>query len=207
MKTNFLKYSMLAFFSLTLFVSCVGENDYDLPNYKKTVFSEDFEKYPYGNEVPVNIEGWVNVNLTGSRVWAVKQFSSNKFAEFSSFYSTTSEDDEAWLITPDIELETAENTFNFATQARFHNTDNLSVLVSQDYDGTVEGISTATWQPISAYIAKSADSNNDKFMSSGFIDFTEFNNSTIRIAFKYVGSKQANKTTTYQLDNITIFEK
>lgn len=46
MKTNFLKYSMLAFFSLTLFVSCVGENDYDLPNYKKTVFSEDFEKYP-----------------------------------------------------------------------------------------------------------------------------------------------------------------
>jgi hypothetical protein len=207
MKTNFLKYSLLAFFSMTLFVSCVGEDDFELPKYKNTIFSEGFEKYPYGNEVAVDIEGWVNVNLTGSRVWAVKQYNNNKFAEFTSFYSSATETDEVWLITPEIELATAANTFNFVTQARYHNHDNLSVWVSQNYDGTVEGISTATWQPISAYIAQSGDSNNNKFMSSGFIDFSEFNESTIRIAFKYVGSKQANKSTTYQLDNITLFEK
>lgn len=67
MKTNFLKYTLLSIFALTLFVSCVGENDYEIPKYKKTLLSEGFEKYPYGNEVPVDIEGWVNVNITGSQ--------------------------------------------------------------------------------------------------------------------------------------------
>ncbi len=204
MKTNFLKYTLLSIFALTLFVSCVGENDYEIPKYKKTLLSEGFEKYPYGNEVPVDIEGWVNVNITGSRTWSVKEYSKNKFAEFSSFYSSPGEIDEVWLITPEVALGSIPTLFSFVTQARYHNHDNLSVWISKDYDGTTEGISTATWQPLAAYMAQPEDVN--KFKSSGFIDLSEFGNSTVRVGFKYLGNKQANKTTTYQLDNISIFE-
>jgi len=87
MKTNILKYSLLTAITLMLVTSCVSEDDYALPTYKKVVLSENFESSPHGsgsNEVPVNLEGWVNVNLgTGTRVWGVKQYDNNKFAEFS----------------------------------------------------------------------------------------------------------------------------
>lgn len=136
--------------------------------------------------------------------WSVKEYSKNKFAEFSSFYSSPGEIDEVWLITPEVALGSIPTLFSFVTQARYHNHDNLSVWISKDYDGTTEGISTATWQPLAAYMAQPEDVN--KFKSSGFIDLSEFGNSTVRVGFKYLGNKQANKTTTYQLDNISIFE-
>ncbi len=210
MKTNILKYSVLTAIILTVFTSCVAEDDYVLPAYKKVVLSENFESSPHGsgsNEVPVNLEGWVNVNLgTGNRVWAVKQFSNNKFAEFSSFYSVAPEVDETWLITPEINLSGTSYGLSFTTQARFHNHNNLTVVISTDYDGTPEGISTATWEPLEAFISGSAENNNNIFTSSGTIDLDAYHNSVVRIGFKYVGSKGANQTTTYQLDNITIFE-
>ena len=210
MKTNILKYSLLTAITLMLVTSCVSEDDYALPAYKKVVLSENFESSPHGsgsNEVPVNLEGWVNVNLgTGTRLWSVKQFSNNKFAEFSSYYSNAPEVDETWLITPEINLLETSYAMSFTTQARFHNYDNLSVVISTDYDGTPEGISTATWEPLDAYIPGSAESGDDIFVSSGVVNLDAYINSTIRIGFKYVGSEGANQTTTYQVDNIAIFE-
>lgn len=210
MKTNILKYSLLTAITLILVTSCVSEDDYALPTYKKVVLSENFESSPHGsgsNEVPVNLEGWVNVNLgTGNRVWGVKQFSNNKFAEFSSFYSVAPELDESWLITPEIDLMDSSYGLSFTTQVRFHNYDNLTLLISTNYDGTPEGISTATWEPLEAYIPGAAESGNDIFVGSGVVNLDAYTNSTIRIAFKYVGSKGASQTSTYQIDNIAIFE-
>jgi hypothetical protein len=147
----------------------------------------------------------VNYNAgTGSRVWYVKQFDGSKFAEFSSFYSSASETDETWLITPEIALEDASYSFNFVTQARFFTNNNLSVYISQDFDGTESGIATATWVPLEATYATAANTN--LFVPSGDISLEVYKNSNVRIAFKYVGSKQANTTTTFQLDNIKVFE-
>lgn len=210
MKTNILKYSLLTVLTLIVFTSCVSEDDYVLPAYKKVILSENFESSTHGggtNEVPVDLDGWVNVNLgTGNRVWSVKQFSNNKFAEFSSFYSVNPQVDESWLITPEINLLDTSYGLSFTTQARFHNYNNLIVVISTDYDGTPEGISTATWEPLEAFISGSSESNNNLFTSSGTIDLNTYRNSAVRIGFKYVGSKAANQTTTYQLDDITIFE-
>src|SRR5690606_38842658 len=114
--------------------------------------------------------------------------------------------DEAWLITPEVVLTDASYGLSFTTQVRFHNYDNLSVLISTDYDGTPEGISTATWEPLDAYIPGTAESGDDIFVGSGVVSLDAFSNSAIRIAFKYVGNKGANQTSTYQLDNIAIFE-
>src|SRR5690606_26241428 len=87
---NILKYSLLTAITLTVFTSCVGEDDYEIPTYKKMLLSETFESLPHGagaTELPVTIEGWVNVNIgTGARLWHVRQFSSNKFADFSSTF-------------------------------------------------------------------------------------------------------------------------
>ncbi len=208
MTTNILKYTLLTAIALVFFASCVSEDDFELPLYKQVIFSEGFESAPHGsgtNEIPVALEGWVNANLgTGERLWSVKQFSNNKFAEFSSFYSTSSQTDVAWLITPEIALENLSCSLSFNVQARFHNHDNLAVFISQDYDGTIEGITTANWQELNAYIPGSSDGN--AFVPSGEIDLSDYIDTTIRIGYRYIGNKQANQTTTFQLDNVTIFE-
>lgn len=217
MKKNILKYNLLTAITIVVFTSCVGEDDYVIPDYKDKViittdspFIENFESYDPGsgsNELAVNSGGWTNVNIgTGNRVWHVRQFSNNKFAEFDSFYSNNSHVDNTWLITPKLELGDASYAFSFATEVRFFTNDNLSVFVSTDYDGTTNGISTAEWEPLDAFISGAAQDGNNTFTSSGVIDLDEYRNSVIRIGFRYTGNKAAGETSTYRVDNITIFE-
>lgn len=204
---NILKYSLLAAMTLAVFTSCVGEDDYAMPFYKKVLLYQNFENLTSGsgsNEIAVNIENWVNANLTGSRLWHVRQFDGNKYADFSSFYSSTEENDQTWLITPEIQLGNDNYFFAFDYQIRFYTHSNLAVFISQNYDGTIEGIEQAEWQPLNVNFPTAH--TNDTFVSSGNISLNQYNNSTIRVAFKYVGSKQAGQTTTFYIDNITIFE-
>lgn len=217
MKANILKYSLLTAIALTVFTSCVGEDDYALPAYKdkvvitaQTPFKETFEGHTEGwgsNEVAVTSGGWFNANIgTGNRLWHVRQYSNNKFAEFSSFYSNNNQIDETWLITPKLELLDESYSFSFETQVRFYTNDNLSVYISTDFDGTTEGIETATWTPLNTFISSAAQDGNNEFTGSGVISLDEYSNSTVRIGFKYVGNKSTGETSTYQIDNVTIFE-
>ena len=196
-------------FSLTLFTSCVNEDDFDIPTLKPVVFSEDFESITTGsgsNEVPVALDGWVNTNTTGPRVWAGKSFNGTKFAEFSSYYSTTSSDDDVWLITKTIDLSNSVNeVLSFSSINRFYNGSVLKVYISEDYDGTIPGIDTATWTELNPILPTSS-AQNDLKISSGPIDVSSFNGTNVRIAFRYQGSKAANPTTTFQLDDIKIYE-
>ena len=120
MKKNILKYSLLTAITIVVFTSCVGEDDYVIPDYNDKViitrnspFVADFQSSAYGsgaNEVPVSLAWWINTNLTSSapKLWHVRRTTNpeNRWAEFSSFYSQSGEEynDEAWLITPSIVL-------------------------------------------------------------------------------------------------------
>ncbi|MBL0014827.1 MAG: choice-of-anchor J domain-containing protein [Flavobacterium sp.] len=42
--------------------------------------------------------------------------------------------------------------------------------------------------------------------NSGALDLSTINSNSVYIAFKYIGSKSQGKTTTFQLDNIKIYE-
>src|SRR5690606_22009057 len=136
------------------FTGCVGEDDFSIPNLKEFPINENFESSTAGsgaNEVPVSLENWINVNNgTGNRLWSVKQFSNNKFAEFSSFYTVAPETDEAWLITSEIELKDKTYGFTFDSHVRFYTNDNLQVLVSQDFSSNPDQINDATWTVLNA---------------------------------------------------------
>jgi hypothetical protein len=196
----------LVLLTISLATGCTG--DEELAPYKPQFFSQTFETHPFGsgsNEVAIAIEGWTNVNTLGSRKWSCKQFDDNRFAEFSSFYSSAGTDpnDEAWLITSKLDFTVTQNeTLNFKVQSRFSNGAELKVLVSTDFDGTPAGISTATWTEV-PFTLPTAD---NAFMSSGLTDVSAFESNNVYIAFKYIGSKAANKTTTFQIDNIKLFE-
>lgn len=193
--------------SAGLFTGCVNEDDFDIPTIKQLILSEGFETSTTGsgsNEVPISVDGWANFNTSGTRLWHARTFSSNNYAEFSSFYSATGTSDVAWLVTPAMDFTaTSSETLAFDTKIRFWQGAALTVFVSEDYDGTQAGLATATWTELTPTLP--ASTQTDVFINSGNIDLSGYNSSNVRIAFKYTGSK-AGVTTTFQLDNIKVFE-
>lgn len=197
----------LVLLTLGLAIGCTG--DEGIPPYKQQFFSQTFEDQTAGSgstEIPINIEGWTNYNTLGTRKWICKTFNSNKFAEFSSYYSPAGTSDETWLITSKIDFTKTEmETLNFDLESRYSNGALFKVLVSTDFDETTAGIATATWTEISIPTLPTVD---NVFVNSGLIDISSnnYNSDNVHIAFKYIGSKASNKTTTFQLDNIKLFE-
>lgn len=200
---KFLKTIFLLTLSSSVLTSCVGDDDYVIPTVFEYAFNEGFETSPTGSgsvEVPITLDGWVNYNATSTRLWHARTYSNNIYAEFSSNFSATGSNDEAWLITPAIDLtKSTGEALSFVTKTRYSNGYPLTVLVSTNYDGTTAGIGTATWTPITF----TAPTTNDVFVSSGQIDISAIESNNVRIAFKYKGSK-AGITTTLQLDNVKI---
>jgi hypothetical protein len=196
----------LVLLTIGLATGCTG--DEELAPYKAQFFSETFESSTPGsgsNEVPIAIPGWTNYNALGSRKWSCKTFDDTNFAEFSSFYSIalTDPNDEAWLITSKLDFTaTQAETLNFKVESRFSNGAVLKVLISTDFDGTTAGIATATWTEVPVTLPTA----DNAFVSSGLTDLSAYESNNVYIAFKYIGSKAANKTTTFQIDNIKLFE-
>ncbi|SEQ20065.1 choice-of-anchor J domain-containing protein [Flavobacterium urocaniciphilum] len=206
MKNIFLKITFVAI-ALVSFTSC-DEDQTDIPPFFNYTFNENFSSSPTGSgsvEVPIALTGWVNHNAStsipaSSRLWHARTFSSDNYAEFSSFYSTAGTNDVAWLITPAIDLTSGSGEIlSFTTKTRFSNGYPMTAFISTDYDGTTAGIATATWIPLT-FTIPTAD---DVITSSGNIDLSGYDTTNARIAFKYTGSK-AGVTTTCQLDNIKI---
>lgn len=207
---NIYKLIFLSVLSLGVFTSCVNEDDTAIPTIKQLILNESFESVVTGsgsNEAAINLEGWGNYAVAGSRKWHGRIFSNNKYAEFSSFYSnaTTDPNDEIWLTSPALDFSNTSNeAFSFESKIRFWQGAALTVFVSEDYDGTQAGIATATWTELSPVLPNSTQA--DLFVSSGIVDLSMYNSNNVRVAFRYIGSKQTGLTTTYQLDNIKIFE-
>ncbi|MGV9002633.1 choice-of-anchor J domain-containing protein [Flavobacterium sp.] len=206
---NIFKITLFFVFSLTALSSCSNEDDYAIPPYKQVFFSENFETIASGSgstEIPIAIDGWVNTNVVGSRTWIGKVFSNNKFAEFSSFYSASGSTDDVWLITDKLDFtKTTKETLMFTSINRFYQGAVLKVYVSEDYDGTIPNIATATWTELNPTLPTSA-AQNDVKVASGQMDLSTFTGNNVRIAFRYQGSKSTGVTTTFQLDNIKLFE-
>lgn len=187
-----------------ILTSCSKEEDFDVfKDYTSVYAGEDYEDF-YSGDI-INSTGWINTNLQGSRVWEAAYYSYNSYAEFSSYYSYDDPNDEVWLITPKMNLSDTEYSkiFTFSCKTRYSSGAELNVLISTDFDGKIENITSANWTELDANFPTSDNS----WVNSGLIDlvdYLEFDN--VHIAFQYIGSKANGTTTTYQLDNIKIYE-
>jgi len=150
----------------------------------------------------INLSGWLNVAKTGSRKWQGKLFSSNYYAQASSYNST--EENEIWLITPKIDLDGMTNpTLNFDNATAYWNHDGLTVWISTDFDGV--NIDAATWVQLSPTLAGESNSNYE-WVNSGDIDLSSYSGSAY-IAFKYHGDDTQGQTSSYDIDNVKVFSK
>jgi hypothetical protein len=137
-------------------------------------------------------------SITGAQVWAPATTGSDQYAKMSG-YSGGNKENEDWLISGPISLSGISNaSFNFREAVNYLNGqwNQLSVLVSSNWDGTQAGIATAGWTPLTGYTLPAG--NNWTFVESGKINFSSYANKTISIAFKYTSS--TTNAATWEID-------
>lgn len=172
-----------------------------------TVLFEDFFETQTVNQ-DISGNGWTNFQEAGSRTWEAFTGSGDNVslgisARVSPFMSGDAST-VAWLVTPQLNLDAQDGeTLQFMTSNSFSDGSTLELLFSSDWDGIPANIPTATWETLPAgVIVDDADFFGD-WIDSGIVDLSCIEGSGY-IAFKYVGSGDANFDGTYELDEIQI---
>lgn len=211
MKNTFFKSIFLLTVAAATLTSCIKEDDFAIPALKTVFFLEDFESIPQantGNNQFIALEGWSNVSLNnGAERWEARSYDNNKYAQLSAF-GTGETNMNTWLISPAINLDETQNeAFAFTYKAAYYNGNAISVLVSQDYDGsgTAAAINSATWTELEVSLPDYlTNAYPDNFSNSGPINVSSFNGN-VYIAIRYIGSSTGTSTT-YQIDDIKLYE-
>lgn len=180
----------------------------------ESIFLEEaFEGYPTGSGVAVDIEGWINKDIkdaSGKIFWQSRAYSNNNYAQVSAYQS--GKENEVWLITPKVDLTASTSTPKFAFDIVTGNFNGagLRIMVSKDFNGTESGISTASWTDVTtSFTIPEPASGYSTWASAGTLDLSSYKGENIYIAFKYIGKDDAapKVTTTYQIDNIKVWEE
>jgi hypothetical protein len=179
-----------------LFIRHLRDVQMDNPRCE-SLLNETFTGAP--NNQDIDLPGWTNVALKGTRLWRGGSFSGNSYAQATA-YQDTNEEMDTWLVTPPISLDSPK-TLNFESAQAFFTHDGLSVLISTNFTGDV---SAATWTPLSCTLATSSNNNYD-WVASGAVDLSAFSG-TGHVAFRYQGKKDT-ETTTFRIDNIRVVEQ
>lgn len=161
--------------------------------------SENFDSFGDNNDI--YITGWQNIATTGGRIWLAKVFSGNSYAQATG-YNSNLQSMVTWLITRPVNISTQKIlTFQTAKAYWAHTGTNfpMEVLISTDYNGS--NISTATWTPVTAVLAKQSDPDHT-FISSGNVNLPVSAGKSAVIAFRYTGSNT--ESTSYRIDNIAV---
>jgi len=202
MKNTILK-SVFLLSLLFSFVSCVNDDDVDLPVLKVPFYSETFNDVQHNTTL--NLTGWTNYAESGTILWKERVFSNNGYAEFNT-YGSGNASNIGWLISRAYDLAGYENVkFSFQSAQNFVSDDanKLQVYVSTDYDGT--NVTAATWNEVSCNVANK-NTAGYTFIPSGEIDLNAYEGQTIYIAFKVTGSgTNTNLDGLFQVDNLFIY--
>ena len=194
---------LLLVFVLVSLTSCSPEKDITNPTLTNVLLSEDFSVGAVDNTL-LTTAGWTNVAETGTARWKYQIYSSNAYAEFSSFQSPDPVC-VSWLISPQFDLDKSENeklVFESAQSYVSSSANSLEVLISTNFNGT--NVGTANWQPLSA-VLPTTTSTYFAFIKSGVIDLSGFSGK-VNIGFKVKGSgTNTSLDGSYQIDNIRVY--
>lgn len=174
-----------------------------LAEFATTLLHENFDE----QSGDIAVLNWINHREKGTKSWRsyTDSYAQSKAARMGSKnsgdISTIS-----WLITKGINLDTTSQAFlSFETSNSFANGSELEVLISTDFDGEENNITTANWTLLPAKIVADGEGYKN-WVHSTYIDLSSYSG-TAYIAFKYLGNSNVNFDGTYELDNIVINAK
>ncbi|WP_372474432.1 choice-of-anchor J domain-containing protein [Capnocytophaga sp. ARDL2] len=180
--------------------SCLFETETTLPEYKPLLFFEDFQ---YENVENFTNSSWESISTQGSRMWTFKTFSNNGYVEFSA-YNSEENTNEAWLISPEIELNPSKEYFLTFKTAQHH-------LVDTTQNGIHLYIVPSVEQDLQQISVKEIPFNkplpedaNYQWKASGIISIKN-HTGKIKIAFKATGGTSSTMSGAYMIDELKLF--
>jgi len=155
------------------------------------IFKEDFSG---------SLGNFQAISVAGDQGWYASSYSGDEFAKMSG-YSGGAQVNEDWLVSPAIDLSDYASPNMQITQAiNYLNDqwDQISVLVSTDYDGT--DVSAATWNQVN--ISTLPTGNSYDFVTSERVSLSDYAGQTIYIALKYTSSDT--NAATWEVDRLVV---
>jgi hypothetical protein len=157
------------------------------------------------------LTGWKTFSEAGAKTWH-----SNSTTSLGPWIQATAFNSGqaiviTWMIAPQIDLTIAvEPYISFECANGWDNGATLELFASTDYTGSTTPW-TSTWTKLPFTLPPLSPSGFGAFASSGVVDLSGFNGSTLFIAWVYKGADPAgtsnDKTTTWEVDNIVIAEE
>jgi hypothetical protein len=170
-----------------------------------TYLSQDFNtlttKYVDVSALP----GWKTYSEAGTKTWYSNNTTTMGPWIQATAYNSGQPSVITWMIAPQIDLTASVQPYvRFESADGYDNGSTLELFVSTDYTGSVTPW-TSTWTKLNFTLPPSTASGYSSFVSSGQVDLSAYNGSTLYIAWVYKGG--GSKTTTWEVDNVLIAEK
>lgn len=170
---------------------------------------EDFTTLAKYGDVST-LQGWKTYSQAGGKSWYGNEVSSRKWVQATAYNSGQAEV-VTWMIAPVADLTLAVKPYlSFDSADGYDNGATMEPMASTDYSGSPTPW-TSTWTPLTFTRPASNPSGYSQFVSSGQVDLSSFKGKQVFIAWVYRGAdpsgSSSDKTTTWEVDNVTIAEK
>lgn len=177
--------------------------------YKRTVpkaaMNESFEGRKIVKDDPTMLEGWLNVAL-GEKAWYDRNYSGNTYTECTA--NTAKGAVDSWFVTPKLEVK-SNYILTFDMTSGYYVHDALRVYISDSFSGKKEDVKAdaADWVEITEnFNLPQVVGKYGTFTNVGSYQMSNYVGKQVYIAFRYLGNKTTNETSTVQLDNIYVGE-
>ena len=157
----------------------------------QVVESQNFDDYSFGN--------WTKISVIGDQEWIIDSIHGVDGSPCTkmSGYAGSSNENEDWLISPMLDLDTfTAANIAFANAMNYSGND-LELKVSTDYDGGGDP-NSATWTNLSFEMSGGGWS----WVESGTVDLTAYIGPSVYVAFFYTSTTDGSAT--WEIDNIVI---
>lgn len=168
-------------------------NPEELGDVSPQIFREDFNG---------SFGGFSAVSISGDQNWRNDDYNDDQYAIMSG-YSSGAQENEDWLISPEIDLSGYETAYFVIRQAvNYLDTyDNIQVMVSTDYNGS--DVTAASWTEMT--IESKPAGTGWSFVESEEIDLVDYKGQSINIAFRYRSTTSG--AATWEVDWLTVETK
>jgi len=178
----------------TEYLDCGGNQE----EGSKILFEENFDGVT--SNTTLNSRGWKNINVSGGEKKFTPTLSAGNRILRISAYNTNESPLEAWLVTPEIDLNNSiGEILSFDILSSYDKGLILEVYITQDFTGDPR---TTEWIELNATIPLGPSSSNSTIFKTSKIDISCLEGK-VWVGFRYLGSTY-DKTTTYDLDNIRV---
>ncbi|MDR0659248.1 MAG: DUF5017 domain-containing protein [Prevotellaceae bacterium] len=176
------------------------------PSGAVVAINEDFNAFT-GTVTPAAVDGWNHVDVTGTNVWQGRTYSGNGYLQASAYNAPGTGTMDAYMITPKVSVvDGMKLTFDACYGNYKAEGGRIEVLVSSNLAGFTPGdVAAAAWDDITASFTIEIPSGTyGDLLPVGEHDLSTYDGQDIYVAFRYIGDKNTDATTTVQIDNVVV---